>query len=257
MYTNKAHTFPTYSIVCILDVKRWRETGNIVVKHANANAMCGWGPYILASVPFPSVKTNPSCSEPVVITIVFMHHRRLFGWLGGCCRALIIATGGKDGRKVMTDSHLTVWYIKTVQMSAPISCGSWNGRHHKMLNKKGTKRRPQYWPRTVSVSRRFLNNLEQSMAHLDWGRDSIGSRWLSCILTSTCLGILLALWNTEKTISSAMHHHETRISHLTVFSTHYLQVCHNGICCCCSLCEMLQKSNHVLILNSSKNLNTK
>lgn len=54
-------------------------------------------------------------------------------------------------------------------------------------------RRGWYWPNTVNVSSRFLHSFWQSPPHTGAGGSSMGSSWLSCILTSTCLGMALAL----------------------------------------------------------------
>lgn len=48
-------------------------------------------------------------------------------------------------------------------------------------------------PRIVSVSIRFFMILSQKPPHMDSSGGGGGSRWLSCILISTCFCILLAL----------------------------------------------------------------
>lgn len=53
--------------------------------------------------------------------------------------------------------------------------------------------RVRHLPNTVSVSRRFFPSLSHKRRPRFRGLGSSELRWLSCIRTSTCLGILLAL----------------------------------------------------------------
>lgn len=57
----------------------------------------------------------------------------------------------------------------------------------------GVKPDGGYSPKTVSVSSRFLHIFWQTVANLERCLVSIGSKWLSCILTSTCFGMMSEL----------------------------------------------------------------
>lgn len=52
---------------------------------------------------------------------------------------------------------------------------------------------PYHLPNTVNVSRRFFPSLSHKRSPRCRGLGSSELRWLSCIRTSTCLGMLLAL----------------------------------------------------------------
>lgn len=185
-------------------------------KSITINCTTTFMPFLLFIKSSPVVQWATS-----IITIFFMHHQRLFG-----CplpqRAFDSnrwhrAGEGQDTQRsyCLVHSEMHRWYLLLILPSklhsqalssqkTELSGGTY--LWHALLcimssrekKRRDRKTKIEQWrsdlPRTVSVRRRFLNNLEHILAHLDWGLASMGSRWLSCILTSTCLGILLALW---------------------------------------------------------------
>lgn len=67
---------------------------------------------------------------------------------------------------------------------------------HSPIQTKHNTNKQKYWsdlPRIVSISIKFFMILSQKPPHMDSSSGGGGSRWLSCILISACLCILLAL----------------------------------------------------------------
>lgn len=166
-------------------------------------------------MPFPLFIKSPPAAHwaTSIITIFFMYHQKLFE-----CPVLERAFDsnrwhrageGQDTQSsyclvhwASTDGISSSYYKQAASPSSELTerWAQWCSVPILCLQ-RNWKERGKRWvdlPRTVRVSRRFLNIFEQILAHLDWGLASMGSRWLSCILTSTCLGILLALYQRGK-----------------------------------------------------------